>query len=98
MGEFLVAYQHHSGFSLCCVTRCVVAAVCSSRLVFADPSGCDSGLARSANALIEPEDQAILLAPFVLWTIRNVWSAAVLQAKNEDDRIGLRECIRPLLE
>jgi hypothetical protein len=29
---------------------------------------------------------------------RNVWSAAVLQAKNENDRIGLRECIRPLLE
>jgi hypothetical protein len=28
----------------------------------------------------------------------NVWSAAVLQAKSEDDRIGLRECIRPLLE
>jgi hypothetical protein len=27
----------------------------------------------------------------------DVWSA-VLQAKNEDDRIGLRECIRPLLE
>jgi len=27
--------------------------------------------------------------------IQNVWSAAVLQAKNEDDRIGLRECIRP---
>ncbi|MGA7399792.1 MAG: hypothetical protein WBW38_07220 [Candidatus Sulfotelmatobacter sp.] len=26
---------------------------------------------------------------------RNVWSAAVLQAKSEDDRIGLRECIRP---
>jgi hypothetical protein len=33
-----------------------------------------------------------------LWTIRNVWSAAVLQAKDEDDRIGLRECIRPLSE
>jgi hypothetical protein len=30
--------------------------------------------------------------------IRNVWSAAVLQAKSEDGRIGLRECIRPLLE
>jgi hypothetical protein len=30
--------------------------------------------------------------------IRNVWSAAVLQAKNEDGGIGLRECIRPLLE
>ena len=30
--------------------------------------------------------------------MRNVWSAAVLQAKNEDDGIGLRECIRPLLE
>jgi len=30
--------------------------------------------------------------------MRNVWSAAVLQAKNENDRIGLRECIRPLLE
>jgi hypothetical protein len=29
---------------------------------------------------------------------RNVWSAAVLQAKNEEDRIGLRECIRPLSE
>jgi hypothetical protein len=29
---------------------------------------------------------------------RNVWSAAVLQAKNEGDGIGLRECIRPLLE
>ena len=29
---------------------------------------------------------------------RNVRSAAVLQAKNEDDRKGLRECIRPLLE
>jgi hypothetical protein len=28
----------------------------------------------------------------------NVWSAAVLQAKDEDDRIGLRECIRPLSE
>ena len=27
--------------------------------------------------------------------ISNVWSAAVLQAKNEGDRIGLRECIRP---
>ena len=29
---------------------------------------------------------------------RNVWSAVVLQAKNEDGGIGLRECIRPLLE
>jgi hypothetical protein len=27
--------------------------------------------------------------------ISNVWSAAVLQAKNEGDRIGLRKCIRP---
>src|SRR5208282_1138860 len=33
-----------------------------------------------------------------LRAIRNVWSAAILQAKNEDDRIGLRECIRPLSE
>ena len=29
---------------------------------------------------------------------RNVWSAAELQAKNERDRVGLRKCIRPLLE
>jgi hypothetical protein len=36
--------------------------------------------------------------PDVLGAIRHVWSAAVLQAKSEDDRIGLRECIRPLLE
>ena len=28
----------------------------------------------------------------------DVWSAAVLQAKNEEDGIGLRECIRPLLD
>jgi hypothetical protein len=32
------------------------------------------------------------------WPTRNVWSAAVLQAKNEGGKIGLRECIRPLLE
>jgi hypothetical protein len=36
-----------------------------------------------------------LLAPAVWWANRNVWSAAVLQAKNEDDIKGLRECIRP---
>ena len=30
--------------------------------------------------------------------IRNVWSAAELQAKNERDRVGLRKCIRPLME
>ena len=29
---------------------------------------------------------------------RNVWSAAALQAKNENDMVGLRECIRPLCE
>jgi hypothetical protein len=29
---------------------------------------------------------------------RYVWSAAVLQAKNEAGGKGLRECIRPLLE
>ena len=29
---------------------------------------------------------------------RNVWSAAALQAKNENDIVGLRECIRPLCE
>src|SRR5260370_11657592 len=29
---------------------------------------------------------------------RNVWPAAVLQAKNESDIVGLRECIRPLCE
>ena len=34
----------------------------------------------------------------ILGAIRNVWSAAVLQAKDEEDGIGLRECIRPLLE
>jgi transposase len=28
----------------------------------------------------------------------NVWSAAALQAKNENDIVGLRECIRPLCE
>jgi hypothetical protein len=28
----------------------------------------------------------------------DVWSAAALQAKNEDDIVGLRECIRPLCE
>jgi hypothetical protein len=33
-----------------------------------------------------------------LWPIRNVWSAAALQAKNENDIVGLRECIRPLCE
>jgi hypothetical protein len=31
-------------------------------------------------------------------SIRNVWSAAVLQANNENDIVGLRECIRPLCE
>jgi len=33
-----------------------------------------------------------------LWAIGNVWSAAILQAKNENDIVGLRECIRPLCE
>ncbi len=28
----------------------------------------------------------------------NVWSAAALQAKDENDMVGLRECIRPLCE
>jgi len=32
------------------------------------------------------------------WPIRNVWSAAALQAKNENDIVGLRECIRPFCE
>ena len=32
------------------------------------------------------------------WTTENVWSAAVLQAKNENDIVGLRECIRPFCE
>ena len=30
--------------------------------------------------------------------IRDVWSAAALQAKNGNDIVGLRECIRPLCE
>jgi hypothetical protein len=34
----------------------------------------------------------------VLSPTRNVWSAAVLQAKNGSGFVGLRECIRPLLE
>jgi hypothetical protein len=34
----------------------------------------------------------------VLSSTRNVWSAAVLQAKNGSGFVGLRECIRPLLE
>jgi hypothetical protein len=33
-----------------------------------------------------------------LSAIRNVWSAAALQAKNGNDIVGLRECIRPLCE
>src|SRR5450631_943994 len=38
------------------------------------------------------------IVPSDLWPLRNVWSAAVLQAKNENDIVGLRECIRPLCE
>jgi hypothetical protein len=29
---------------------------------------------------------------------RNVWSAALSQAKNESDKNGLRKCIRPSVE
>jgi hypothetical protein len=39
-----------------------------------------------------------VLIPGGLWQIRNVWSAAALQAKNGNDIVGLRECIRPLCE
>jgi len=53
---------------------------------------------RKKPAVIVRTNNDLVCAPGVSPSNRNVWSAAVLQAKNEGDRIGLRECIRPLLE
>ena len=48
-----------------------------------------------AGVFSQPLNYAVLRVPGGSPSTRNVWSAAVLQAKSEDDRIGLRECIRP---
>jgi hypothetical protein len=39
-----------------------------------------------------------LTVPKTDGAIQNVWSAAWMQAKSERDKVGLRKCIRPLVE
>jgi hypothetical protein len=54
----------------------------------------DAVVAKLATCFDPPEIAVLDVSP----AIRNVWSAALLQAKSEDGRLGLRKCIRSLCE